>query len=72
MLEEYCFLIPAAAFLAVSSYAPPLEECSRLSAAINPQSVLIPPGSIRTTSIPNCLTSMRNASLNPSSAYLVA
>lgn len=44
----------------------------RFSAAIRPQSVLIPPGSTTTTSMPNGCSSSRRQSDRPSTAYFVA
>lgn len=55
-----------------SEYAPVPEVFFKCSAAIIPQGVLIPPGSITTTSIPNGLVSTRKLSDQPSRACLEA
>ena len=68
-LEVYPLRSRRAIFRPESSYSVSFDEASRLSAAMIPQSVLIPPGSIRQTLIPKGLTYMRSASLRASTEY---
>jgi len=61
-----------ARLFAIFAYTPLLDVFTRLSIAMLIHSDFTPPGSITTTLIPNCLTSLRVASLKASSANLLA
>jgi hypothetical protein len=54
-----------------SAYGSPSAEATP-PAAVEPNSVLISPGSMQMTSMPKWRTSIRSASLIASTAYLVA
>ena len=56
----------------MSAYAVSPDVFNKLSALMLDHSVLMPPGSMIITSIPNLLTSNLKLSLNPSKANLVA
>ena len=65
---EYISAVPSAALLAAAAYAPLPDVFLRLSAAICPHGVAMPPGSMMMTSMPKGFVSNRRQSENPSKA----